>query len=241
MMTNMEERKVPASDEPAQTDSRFYLREGRWSGGLLLAQIAGLIGPFILLLPLVRLGPLETIDSAQMPEVKAAVYWLALNSLTALAITTASWRSLAGHKGLRAALLAMAAAVFIFQLIDNAHILTLASLHSSGAGDGDATRVLTEAAQVTRGWIHRSELLAVDLWVSMFYLAAWRARLLPQWLAGAGLLTVALHFFVLVVPMFLGLQGVAALGATMALTHLTSGVWLLMHGYGAIGRLDRTG
>lgn len=233
----MAERKVPATSEPAQTDGPSYLWEGRWSGGLLVAQIAGLIGPFILLLPLVRLGPLEPIDPGHVPQVRAAVYWLALNALTALAITTASWRSLAGQKGLRAALLAMAAAVFILQWIDNAHILTLATLHSSGAGAGDATRVLTEAEQVTRGWIHRSELLAVDLWVGMFYLAAWRARLLPRWLACAGLLTVALHFSVLVVPMFLGLQGVAALGATMALTHFATGTWLLASGYGSKLRL----
>ena len=65
------------------------------------------------------------------------------------------------------------------------------------------------AVSSSRKWSHYSELSAIDAWILLLYCFLFRFRLVPRALAGFGLLTVALHFTGITLPLLLGLRSVS--------------------------------
>jgi hypothetical protein len=157
-----------------------------------------------------------------------ATWLLLLNALVGVAIASLLWQiSSPAARKLSALLVAIALTMVCFQVWDNANIGAMLDLSQEWSGrtaPGDL------AAQIRAGRLvaHYAELASVDAFIATMYVLLLRLRLLPGWLGGFGLLTVALHFFGLLLPMMLGTAGITALGASMALSHVMSGVWLLV-------------
>src|SRR5437016_11923209 len=103
---------------------------GRIIGGLLLVQLAGLIVPFVLLLPLTT-GPRDFLVNAAgaAVQIKIAVFLLFANCALTIGISIAAWPIFKQY-GEAMAMWLVAASVIMFtmQAVDNAHILSMVSL-----------------------------------------------------------------------------------------------------------------
>lgn len=216
-------------------------RPRRLVGWLLLAQLAGLIGPFVLLLPLGGDWPGALAGAAgAAPAVRAATAWLLLNGLVTVAVSLA----LAGHVRGRQPLLGLALvgaglAVVLLQAVDNAQLLALLALARDGAAEGSAPAALESAARAVvaaRRAAHLQAILAIDAWILLLHLFLRRTALVPRVLTAAGLAAVALHVVGIPLRSWLGLAPIAGLGMPMAATQLALAAWIAARGLAAVGR-----
>jgi|ERR1044071_2271082 hypothetical protein len=209
---------------------------GRLIGMLLFVQLAGLIVPFVLLHPIAT-GSRDWLANAAGSsfQIKVAVFLLFANCALTVGIAIAGWPVFRRYSE-RMAILFVAVSVIMFtlQAVDNAHVLSMVSLsqqYLQSGGPDDIFQALASAAGSTRRWVHYSELLAIDAWFFMLYSVLFRFRLVPRALAGFGLLTVALHFTGITLPLWLGYPSVTLMGASMALSHLALALWLMAKGF----------
>lgn len=202
-------------------------------GGALLVQLAGMIVPFVLLVPVAgasRNGMDEVTRAA--PQVRLAVLLLFANGALTVGISVVSLRRWRPHgEGMAMALVAASVAMLATQAVDNAHVMSLLALSrqlagGSGAGMRDALAV----AGVTRGWTHATAILAIDAWMALFHLGLYRLRLVPRGVAAFTLATVVLHATSIPGRAFAELAPLGMLGAPMALGHLLTATWVLVNG-----------
>lgn len=207
---------------------------GRTVGRLLVVQLAGLIVPFVLLLPLVT-SPGAYLDGAApaATRILAGVVLLLGNGALTIGLSITAWPDFRrASESLAMWLIVLGALMLAVQVVDNVHILSMLSLSQAHATSGaDADHALAVALGTTRRWAHLSELLVIDAWILTFYLNLARAAAVPRALVAFGLLTVAMHFAAIPVPGFLGFRAVAEAGMPMALSHLATGGWLALRGF----------
>jgi hypothetical protein len=142
-------------------------RAGRTVGVLMLLHLAaGLIVPFILVLPLVP--PRSFLDNAaaMANQVRSAVMLLFGGSALTIGISLAALRVLRQYSSAAAYWLpALAVASFVLQAADNAHLLSMLSLSQAYAAAGLPDTQLFRTAEVAVGalrkWSHYSFLLVV--------------------------------------------------------------------------------
>lgn len=209
---------------------------GRIIGVLLLIQLAGLMMPFILLLPITK-GTTEFLATAAQisVQIKLAVFLLFANCALTIGISIAAF-PVFRHYSHSLALLLVAASVVMFSLqaVDNVHLLSMLSLsqqYARAGGQAELFQTLAAALNSTRRWAHYSELFVIDAWMFAFYSCLYRFALVPRALAALGLLTVLLHFTGIPLPLFLGYRSVTLLGATMGLSQITVALWLIAKGF----------
>jgi hypothetical protein len=209
---------------------------GRMIGMLLFLQLAGLIVPFVLLLPLTT-GPKNyLVDAAgSSSRIKLAVFLLFANCGLTIGITIAAFRVFRQYsEALALWLLAASVIMFLLQAVDNVHVLSMLSLSQQYAQAGGKDELfLTLAAVVgsTRRWAHFTELLAIDCWIFLLYGILYRFAVVPRALAAFGLITVMLHFTGIPLRGFLGYDLVTLMGVPMALSHITLATWLVAKGF----------
>lgn len=209
---------------------------GRIIGMLLLVQLAGLIVPFVLLLPLTR-GPRDFLANAAGAsfQIKVAVFLLFANCAVTIGIAITALPVFRQYSDAMALLLvAVSVIMFSLQAVDNAHILSMLSLsqqYAQAGGPNELFQTLAAVVGSTRRWAHYSELLVIDAWILVFYSLLYRFAVVPRALAAFGLLTVMLHFTGIVLPLFLGYRSVTLMGATMALSHTALALWLMVKGF----------
>ncbi|MEO6393033.1 MAG: DUF4386 family protein [Pyrinomonadaceae bacterium] len=215
---------------------RTAISVGRVIGVLLILQLAGLIIPFVLLLPLTR-GPQDQLANAAgaSGQIKLAVFLLLANCALTIGISIAVWTSLQQRsEALSLWLLAASLIMFLLQAFDNVQILSIVSLsqqYNQANGPTEIFQTLAVAAGSTRRWAHYSELLAIDGWILLFYVLLYRQALVPRGLAGFGFLTALFHVAGITLPLWLGVSPVTPMGAIMTLGHLAVGSWLVFKGF----------
>lgn len=210
---------------------------GRLVGGLTALQLAGLIVPFVLLLPIVAPPDVWLAEAAaSAARIRAGVLLLAANGAVTIAISVALWPVLRRASDALAVWLVVLGALMLgVQMVDNVQVLSMLSLSQAHAGAGaaaDSLREVAVAVGTTRRWAHYSELLVIDAWILVFYLSLIRIGALPRLLWAFGLLTVTLHLLAIPLPGFLGLGAVTVAGMPMALSHLATAGWLVAKGLG---------
>jgi hypothetical protein len=218
---------------------RRPLDRGRLVGTLLLVQLAGLIVPFVLLLPIVT-APAEWMVTAQRSatRITAGVLLLIVNGAVTIAISIAAWPVFRRtSEGLGLWLLVLGALWLAIQAVDNMHVLSMLSLSTStgpaGALAPDDARLASAAALgVARRWAHIMALLAIDAWILCFYLNLIHGGALHRAVWTFGLMTVALHLIAIPLRSLLGLPSIGEAGMPMALSHLATGWWLWWRGLG---------
>lgn len=203
----------------------------RIAGALLLVQLAGLIVPFILLMPMVPADFVEK-AAASSSRVRSAVFLLFGNCALTVGLSILVWSLVRQQaESLALLLVAVSAIMFSLQAVDNAHLLSMLSLSQQYADQGgrtDLVRAMAMTVRSTRRWVHYSELVSIDSWIFIFYCLLYRTRLVPRALSVLGFITVVLHFTGIVLPFFLGQQGVVQLGMAMGLSQVLVALWLLI-------------
>jgi hypothetical protein len=209
---------------------------GRLIGILLFVQLAGLIVPFILLMPITTPEFLENAAWIAF-QIKFAVFHLFVNGAVTIAIAIAAFPLFSEYSS-RMSLWFFAVSIlwFAMQAVDNAHIMGMLSLSQQYADGGAANAELFQAlggvARSTRRWVHYTEMLVIDAWFFLFYGLLFRFTLVPRALAAFGLIAVIVHLIAIPLPMFMGYKSVMPmLGASLALSHLAVGIWLLVKGF----------
>jgi hypothetical protein len=210
---------------------------GRLIGMLLFVQLAGLIVPFVLLLPLTR-DPRDYLANAAGAsfQIKVAVFLLFANCALTIGIAIAAWPVFRQYSEAMALLLvAVSVIMFSLQAVDNAHVLSMLSLsqqYAQAGGPDEHFQTLAAVVGSTRRWAHYTELLVIDSWIFVLYSLLYRFAIVPRALAAFGLITVMLHFTGIPLPLFLGYQSVTLMGVPMALSHLALVLWLMTKGMG---------
>jgi hypothetical protein len=209
---------------------------GRTVGVLLFLQLAGLILPFVLLLPLTT-GPRGYLSSAQTAssQVTLAAFLLFANCALTIGISITVFRLLRQYsESVALWLVALGVMMFSAQAVDNIHVLTMVSLsqqYANASGQEELFLALASAAGATRKWAHLSELALIDCWIFLLYSALYRFAVVPRAVAAFGLTTVVLHFMGIPLRGFLGLGPLALMGMPMALSHVTLAIWLVARGF----------
>jgi Domain of unknown function (DUF4386) len=215
---------------------RSATRTGRVIGALLVVQLAGFIVPFILLHPLQRLpGFLENAAPASF-QIKLAVFWFFANGALTIGIAIITLPIFRQYsQPMWIGLFASSLIMFLLQAVDNAHLLSMVALSQdylrAGAANGEVFQAAAIAAGATRKWTHYSELLAIDMWMFIFYGMLWRPAIVPRLVAALALLTVGLHTAGISLPLLLGYQSVMMLGVPMAFGQMAAAVWLIAKGF----------
>jgi hypothetical protein len=208
---------------------------GRIIGILLFVQLAGLILPFVLLMPITTSGFLENAAGIAF-QIKVAVLHLFANGAVTLGIAIAAFPVLREYSvGMALWFLALSVIWFSMQAVDNAHILSMLSLSQQyaegGASNAELFQTLGAVVRSTRRWAHYTELLVIDCWIFMLYSILYRFRLIPRALAAFGLITVIIHTTAITLPMFVGYPSVPLLGVSLGLSHIALALWLLVKGF----------
>lgn len=208
---------------------------GRTIGLMLFAQLAGLIVPFVLLLPLTTLPQDYLANAAGAAfQIKLAVFLLLANCALTIGISITALRVVRSHSEAAALwLVAVSVIMFLLQAVDNIHVLSMLSLsqqYNQAGGPGELFLKLAAVVGSTRRWAHLTELLVIDGWIFLFYSVLLRFALVPRAVAVFGLVTVLLHFIGIPLRGFAGYGGVAVMGMPMALSHIALATWLIAKG-----------
>ena len=209
---------------------------GRIIGVLLPIQLAGLMVPFIQLLPMQRPPGFLENAAGHSFQIKIAVLLLFLNCALTIAISIVTSPVFREYSNAFALCLLIASVImFILQAIDNSYLLSMVSLSKEYSGtvaaNQDIFHGLAFVLGSTRRWVHYTELIAIDTWMFLFYGILLRFRLIPRALAAFGFLTVLLHTTGISLPLFLGYRSVTLMGATLAVSHVAVGLWLMVKGF----------
>jgi hypothetical protein len=204
---------------------------------LLLHLAAGLIVPFILILPLVSARGFLASAATIPTQVRTAVMLLFVGSALPIGVACAGLRVFRMYSSAAAYwLLALAAASFALQAADNAHLLSMLSLSQAYAAAGSTTS--TESIQTVaialgalRKWSHYSFLLVIGCWMFLLYGFLYRFRLVPRVLAGFGLLGVLGQMGGVTLRGLWGYPAETRLAIPLAPAYAALAVWLIFKGF----------
>lgn len=163
-------------------------RVGRSFGGLLILQLAGLIVPFVLLLPLGRDFLVAAAPSAG--AIRTAVILLFANGGLTIGLSLIAMRMLRGGGDMGPLWLVAAGVIMcLTQAVDNACVLSMLAAServAAAARPDDALQVAGEAIRIVRQWTHTVAILAIDVWIASLYLLLHRRRVgLARWRCSA--------------------------------------------------------
>jgi hypothetical protein len=200
----------------------------------MFVQLAGLIVPFVLLLPVAAPGFME--QAAREPsQVRAAILLLFANGAVTLGIAITLYPLVRdAGRAWGQWLLAASIAWFTVQTVDSALILSMLSLSeqytSRGAAGGEALAAAGAALAGARKWTHYSVLLVVESWFLLFYGVLLRFALAPRVLAGLGVVMALVHAAAVSLPAFLDYPAAPAFAVSLAVSHLPLAAWLSFRG-----------
>lgn len=216
---------------------------GRLTGGLLLVQLGLLAAGFMLLMPGTG-SDFLTVDAAMEGRIRIAVLLLFANGAFTLVTALAAYPALREY-GVRMAVAVVASAVVwvVMQSVDNAHVISMLSLSkryvASAGANADLYDLIGAQARSTRGAIHYTTLLAIDVWFAVFYGALFAFRMVPRSLGAVALLGVALHLIGIPLSLFIGYPVIWTLAYGLLVSFVLVGGWLLFRGFPA--RQTQTG
>ena len=209
---------------------------GRIVGVLLLAQLAGLIVPFVMLRALT--APPGFLQSASQSA--GVIRWAMLLLLVNGALATGI--SVLVHPILRPSSRAMAQWLIVLgatwlalQAVDRTHVMAMLSLsrqYAESAGTpAQLFAIVGPVASASRVAAHYAVLLAIGAWMLVFYSALWRSRLVPWVLPAFGVCAAASHMIGVSLPVFIGYRSVMLLAPVLAVSHGALILWLLARGF----------
>ncbi len=184
---------------------------GRCVGALMLLHLAfGLIGPYVVLVPMTA-PPGGFIQNAAAMAIatRIGVLVLVVGALIPVWVAVAAWRIWSARSPTPGFwLLVLGGANLTLQFVENGHWLTMLSV--------------SEAYHATK-----------PEWILVLFANLGRGRLLPRWLAGLGTAASVMHLLAIPLPEFLGLRldSAALWGVPLALVYTGAAVVLVCRGF----------
>jgi len=194
-------------------------------GILGFMQLTGLIAPFVLLLPLVTVSQ-DGFNNVALAgsQIRSAVTHLYLNGAITVGISVLVFGLTRRYNSsLGVLLIVVGAIVFIIQVIDNIQILTLLDLSErlqTGGTTATSSELVVATALSSRKFAHHSELIAIDVWMFVYYSTLWRFGLIPRSIGAIAFFGAISHSVGMTLPLWFGYQTFPFLGVTMALGHV---------------------
>ena len=213
---------------------------GRWVGALMLLHLAlGLIGPYVVLVPMTAPpgGFLEN-AAAMASAVRVSVMVLVVGALIPVAVAVAAWRIWRVRSPtLSFWLLTLAGANLTLQFVENGHWLTMLSVsetyHATRPASETAYAPVAVAVQQAFRWAHYGHILVLVSWILVLFASLGRGRLLPRWVAGLGTAASVMHLLAIPMPEFMGLRldSAAVWGVPLALVYTVAAFQLISRGF----------
>jgi hypothetical protein len=110
---------------------------------------------------------------------------------------------------------------------------------AGSASDRAASQAIADALVSIHDHAGAVAVFAFCIGAFMYYVALWRARLLPRWLSGFGVLAAVSMEIAVVLAIVADkpITGYIALAAPIALQEMVMAVWLLVRGFNSVGSL----
>jgi hypothetical protein len=203
---------------------------------LLLHLIIGLMLPFIILQPVTATGRFLSTAAENATQVRTAVLLLFVGSAMAIAISATAFRVFTRYSsGLAVALIALAAAAFSLQVVDNGRLLSMLSLSieytNSSSPNSEVFPALALVVGSARRWSHYTYLFVAVSWIFLLFLCLYRFRLVPRVLSLLGLLTSFLQIAAVSVRSMLGYAPEMRLAVPLGPVYVAVGLWLVFKGF----------
>lgn len=91
--------------------------------------------------------------------------------------------------------------------------------------------VVGAAVAAARRAAHIMQLVAIGVWMFVFYISLFRFKLLPRWLAGIACIGIILQFIGVTSMMFLGWRPIGEMAMPLLPIQITVGAWLIIKGF----------
>lgn len=210
---------------------------GRAVGFLLLLQMAaGLILPFVLILP-INVGSPDYLSAAANADgrVRASVLVAFIGAVLCIAIASVAFPVFRRYsESLAVAFLAACTASAALDAVHNSSVMAMLAMakHATELPAGD-TAHLSAAAAVYSARIaaHYTQLAGFAAWLLVFYTVMLRSRLIPLPLATLGLIAVSLQFTGVTLFYYLGYPIEGRLAMPLAPVHAATAIWLMVRGF----------
>ena len=211
---------------------------GRIIGILLLLQLAaGLMVPFILLHSLVPGSPgFLTAAAENSFQIRTAVVIAFFGGALTIGLGIMSlpvFRRCSSATAL--GFLAVCVVSCTLDIVHNATVLAMLSLSqeyvNGGAANPEMFTALGAAVTSTRRWAHWTQLVAIGVWIFVFYSSLLRFALIPRALAALGLIGIILQFTGVTLMMFLGSKVIGEMAMPMLPIQIAVAVWLMVKGF----------
>ena len=213
-------------------------RTGRIVGVLLLSQLGlGLMVPFILIRPLMAGSPgFLTAAAESSSQIRTAVFLACVGGALTVALAITAFPVFRTYSGAMARwFLSVCVLSCALDFVHNATVMSMLSLSreyvSQGAADSGMYQVVGVAVASARRWAHLTQLVAIGMWIFVFYASLVRFALIPRALAAAGLVGILLQFSGVTVMMFLGRSTVGVLAMPLLPIQIAVAGWLIAKGF----------
>ena len=213
--------------------------KGRTVGLLLLLQLAaGLMIPFILMRPLMAGSPGFLKAAAENSfQVRSAV----LLSFVGAALTVSLgiiMTSVFRRYSSATAILFLVVCVIscVLDAVHGGTVMSMLSLSQQSANAGTAANaemyeLVGAAVASSRRWTHSTQLVAIGVWIFVFYSSLFRFALIPRALAALGMIGILLQFTGITLMMLLGYGTIAEMAMPLLPIQITAAVWLMVKGF----------
>lgn len=211
---------------------------GRVVGVLLLSQLGfGLTLPFILMGPVMAGAPGFLAAAAESSsQIRTAVFLAFVGGALTVALGITAFPVFRAHSDAMARwFLSVCVLSCALDFVHNATVMSMLSLSqeyvSQGAADSGLYQVVGVAVASARRWAHLGQLVAIGMWIFVFYASLVRFALIPRALAAVGLIGILLQFSGVTVMMFLGRSTVGVLAMPMLPIQIAVAGWLIAKGF----------
>jgi len=222
----------------SQPSANFALAIGRKTGILLLLQlITALIFPFVLAHPITVGSPdFLTAGPAHAFQIRSAVVLSFAGAALTVYLGITVFQVLRLYSNAAAVLFVVTCALScVLDLVHASTILSLLSVSnkfvSSGSVNSDLYEIVGTAVSYARRSVHIVQLLAIGVWMSVFYISLFRFKLIPRGLAIVGTIGVVLQFTGVTLMMLLGYPPIGELAMPLLPIQVTVAVWLIIKGF----------
>jgi len=211
---------------------------GRRVGILLLLQLAaGLMVPFILMRSIVAGSPAFLTAAAENSfQIRSAVLIAFVGGALTISLGITALPVFRRYSNATALwFLAVCVISCTLDIVHNATVLSMLSLSqqyvSGGAAEPGLYQALGATVASTRRWAHFTQLVAIGVWIFVFYSSLFRFALIPRALAALGVIGIALQFTGVTLMMFLGSGVIGEMAMPMLPIQIAVAVWLMVRGF----------
>lgn len=232
----MESLTLPNQEERSLQPSPFTI--GRRTGFLLLLQlIAALTLPFILSSPITVGSPAFLTDGVEHAfQIRMAVLLSFAGAALTVYLGIVVFQIFRQYSNSVAILFIVVCAIScILDLVHGGTILSMLHMShqyvTSGSVNSDLYQAVGAAVVSVNRSAHIIQLLAIGVWMCVFYISLLRFQLIPLWLAGLGILGVALQFTGVTLMLLLGYRVIGEMAMPLLPIQITVAVWLIIKGF----------